>query len=280
MSRTLGQELGKLILEHGMAKNKVGLINYQTLPAQDYVDLISMCPNIELIDTTALFEMIRSSKSDEEIPFALRASEIAKEAQRIFAQAVRPGITEAELVAEVERGVRQRNGERSFFLISSNINIPYPYVPMEREITKKSPLLFSVEVSGPGGYWSQIVRPHFWEKPRGLLEKIYKILLELRLTAREELRPGRIVRDIAQTLRNVIHQNGFDYGIHFGHGLGLDVVEEPLINAENSFVLTKNHFVTIHPHIVNNNIGLWMGDMYFVGENGTEILSPLNDETN
>lgn len=79
-------------------------------------------------------------------------------------------------------------------------------------------------------------------------------------------------------MREEIKKNGFDYGIHFGHGLGLDVVEEPLINTENDMILEKNHFITIHPHLIDKteSAGVWLGDIYFVGEEETEIVSSLH----
>jgi len=277
MSRTLGKEFARLLLEQNLDRKKIGLINLSTLNAQDYIDFVNLCPQAELIDSTGLLERVRSSKSEDEIPFTHRATEMAISAHRIFASNMRPGITEAELVAQVECGVREQGGERSLYLISSDLSIPFPYVPMERKIIKDSPLLFSVEVSGPGGYWSQIVRPYFWEKPKGTMERIYKTLLDIRLQAQDELRPGRAVRDVAKRLRDEIQKNGFSYGIHFGHGLGLDVVEEPLITMESEFILQENHFVTIHPHLLNEDktLGVWLGDMYFVGKEQTKILSPL-----
>jgi Xaa-Pro aminopeptidase len=281
LSRRFGEDFGKRLNELNLSGKKVGLINYRTLTAEDLRDLTGSCGKLSLVDSTDLMEGIRSTKSDEEIPFSKQATHIAETAQQTFFEHMRPGIRETELVARVEESIRCNGGERTFYLISSNTRYLFPYIPREYEIDKDSPLLFSVEVAGPSGYWSQIVRTYFWEKPKGIFERLYKTLLDLRLVAQSELRPGRQVSDVAKTLRDHIHKHGFEYGIHFGHGLGLDVVEEPLINTENDRLLAKDQFVTVHPHLIDNkeSKGVWLGDMYFIGEDKTEILSPLHPDT-
>jgi Xaa-Pro aminopeptidase len=277
MAKSLGEDFGKLLIRLKLHDKKIGVINYRTLTMLDFRELMQVCPRIQLTDSTGMFERIRSVKSEEEINCVKEAINVGVIAHRTFHEEMIPGISEMALIAKVEESIRCCGAERSFYLMTSQISDLFPHVPGSATIGKESPVLFSVEASGPGGYWSQLVRTYFWEKPRGTLEKLHRTLLDLRSIAREELRPGKKVKDVAERLRAEIGKNGFDYGIHFGHGLGLDVVEEPIINTENECILGANHFVAIHPHLIDRkaSLGVWLGDMYFVGEEETEILTPL-----
>ncbi|MBW1800099.1 MAG: aminopeptidase P family protein [Deltaproteobacteria bacterium] len=281
LSKEFGRDLGKKLNALKLADKRVGLITFKTLSAKDLEELRGQCGDLSLIDSTMVMENVRSVKGAEEIVLVKQATHIADTAQRTFFDLMRPGISEMELVAKVEESIRCRGGERSFYLILSDARFVFPYVPGEHKIGRESPVIFSVEVSGPCGYWSQIVRTYFWEKPKGSYARLYKALCELRLLAQTELRPGKRVKEIAAALRESILGHGFEYGVHFGHGLGLDVVEEPLIHTENERVIEKNQFVTIHPHLIDQeeSKGVWLGDMYFIGEDETEILSPLPGET-
>lgn len=191
IAKAYGKDFGNLLIKLNIQDKKIGLINYQTCTAQDFKDLIHLCPRIELGDSTKLLETIRSKKSSEEIECIKRAINIAEIAHQTFYENIVPGISETELIAKVEESTRRNGGERSFYLISTNIKKFFPYVPGNSKVNKDSPLLFSVEVSGPQGYWSQIVRTYFWGKPKGTLERLYRTSLDLRLLAQEELRPRK-----------------------------------------------------------------------------------------
>ena len=105
---------------------------------------------------------------------------------------------------------------------------------------------------------------------------MYKALMEIREAAHMELRPGHRISEVAEKMRTIIHARGFEYGVHFGHGLGLDVVEEPLINTANTRALTPGQIVAIHPHLIHENksLSIWIGDTYLVGEKRVENLTP------
>ena len=110
---------------------------------------------------------------------------------------------------------------------------------------------------------------------------MYNALMEIREAAHMELRPGRKVSDVAEKMRALIQARGFEYGVHFGHGLGLDVVEEPLINTANDRALMPGQIIAIHPHLIleNKSLSIWVGDTYLIGEKKVENLTPYLPHT-
>jgi Xaa-Pro aminopeptidase len=278
LSKEPGQEMGKIIKGMGKEAAAWGIVNYELMPARDYVALRSMCPEIELADVTQAMEDLRGPKSGEELKLILRSAEIVEFSHQLVAREMKRGITEEALVARVEEGLRERGAERTFYLISSAPGGSYPYIPSDHRLDGKTPVLFSTEVSGPGGYWTQMVRTFFWQKPKGVLMDMYKALVEIREAAYTELRPGRRISEVAEKMRAIIHARGFEYGVHFGHALGLDVVEEPLINTANNRILKAGQVIVIHPHLIHEkkSLSIWTGDTYLVQEKKVENLTPYD----
>ena len=277
LSREFGKEMAQLVMKRVKRKKTWGVINLNTMAAKDYIAFKSLCPNVNLIDGTGLLENIRSQKSEQELKFVQQSAELAQISHRTIRREMKRGIREEELVSEVEKVLRGNGAERTFYLISSNPNNIFPYSPGPNALDGKSPILFSTEVSGPEGYWTQMVRTFFWRKPKGILMDMYKALKEIREEAEKELRPGRRISDVAKNLKKLIEERNFNFGVHFGHGLGLDVVEEPLISITNDRLLMPNQVVTIHPHLVleKKSLGIWIGDTYLIRENETKNLTPF-----
>jgi Xaa-Pro aminopeptidase len=275
MARPWGRPCAARINELGLAEARIGLLNPDTCPAPDLDALRELCPGADLVDCQPWFEEVRSQKSREELTVMRWTTQIADQAMRLFRECLQPNVSEREIVAEVEREVRRLGAERTFYLIASQPGLQYPYIPGDGLLTPDAPVLFSIELSGAEGYWSQVVRTFFWDEPGGELERMCRALAELRLLAQQELRPGREIAQVARIFRQTVQRHGLDFGIHFGHGLGLDVVEEPLVNTENHSPLLENQVAVIHPHLVDadRELGVWFGDVYLIGEENTEILS-------
>jgi Xaa-Pro aminopeptidase len=274
--------MGKIIKGMGKRAATWGVVNYELMPTRDYVALRSLCPGIELTDVTQAMEDVRGPKSKEELKLVRTSAEIAQLSQQVLAREMKKGITEEALVAKVEEALREHGAERTFYLISSSLGGFFPYVPSAHRLDGKTPVLFSSEVSGPGGYWTQMVRTLFWQKPRGVLMEMYKALMEIREAAYTELRPGRRISELAEKMRAIIHARGFEFGVHFGHALGLDVVEEPLINTANNRILEAGQVIVIHPHLIHEqkSLSIWTGDTYLVQEKKVENLTPYDPNEN
>lgn len=276
VSKSFGEDLGRHLVALKLQNKEVGVASFRSLSTRDYQGLSRLCPNIDLVDATEFLENIRSVKSAEELRLIEKSAQIAELAQETFLTNLKPGVKERELVAKVEEAVRANGAERTFYLISSNPLSIYPYIPRENRIEKGRPIIFSVELSGPEGYWSQMVRTFFWGRPEGVFERLYMVAEELKLVIQEGLRPGCRVSEVAERLRRIIYERGFESGVHFGHALGLDVTEEPEVSLESQRIFMRNQAITIHPHLIAKEepASIWFGDMYAFRETDTKILTP------
>ena len=277
LSQTFGIDLVANLKAMGLSAGRLGLVNSRIMPAQVYVSLMEGCPEATVVDVTDLLEAVRTVKSDEELVAVRKSAVLAELSFETLAKAFKTGITEQELIAEVDQVLIANGAENIFHLFSSDPASMYPYLPSNRRITGGDIIMMNTEVCGPDGYWVQMVRTCFVGNPGQKAEKMYDTLLKMRSLSLNEVRPHKKASDIARVLRQAIVDSGFDIGVHFGHGLGLDVVERPLISQQDDTVLAPGMVITIHPHLASpvDGVGIWLGDTFLVSDTGVEILTGL-----
>jgi Xaa-Pro aminopeptidase len=104
------------------------------------------------------------------------------------------------------------------------------------------------------------------------------ILIRIGAETPAQLRPGRKVSDVATWVRNEILNAGFDLGVHFGHCLGLDVVERPLVHIAEETSLKPGMVLTVHPQLVakDKTATVWLADTFLVTEGDAEVLTSVD----
>ncbi|WP_316858548.1 aminopeptidase P family protein [uncultured Cohaesibacter sp.] len=129
------------------------------------------------------------------------------------------------------------------------------------------------------GYPSDMTRSGwFGAMPEGY-DDIAKIVEEAVQAALDAAKPGVVAKEIDAAARSVITKAG--YGEHFlhrtGHGLGIDVHENPYMSASSETVLQEGMVFSIEPGIyLAGRFGLRLEDIVIMREDGAEILSDLS----
>jgi Xaa-Pro aminopeptidase len=274
----LEESLSKIIREMGLSKAKLGLINTRIMPAQTYLSLAKDFPEASIIDATSIIEETRMVKSADEQMLVRESSTLADLSFKVLAEVLRPGITECGIIAEVDRRLIQNGAEDIFHLFSSRPGNLFPYAPTNRTIEKGDIVVLNTELSGPGGYWIQMIRTSFVGKPKPDIERMYDVLIEITSMLPAQLKAGRRVGDVAEWVRNETLRAGFETGVNFGHCLGLDVVERPIVHINEEATLKAGMVITVHPQFVSKDKGatVWLGDTYLITEGDAEVLTKIN----
>lgn len=235
-------------------------------------------PRIKLIDTFNLIESMRQIKTQQELEDIRKAISITASAFRFLSGFLKPGISELEIVAELERFIRLQGAKRCAFEIiaASGPNTSYPHAPVsDRTISPREPVLIDIGVE-VNGYKSDLTRVFFLDKIDRLQRKIYKIIQEAQSKAIEAVRPQRQIADVDRAARRHIAKCGYGryFGHSLGHGVGLEVHEEPSIAAKNKSPLKEGMVFTIEPGIyLPGKFGIRLEDMVLVTKKGVEVLS-------
>jgi Xaa-Pro dipeptidase len=273
----LDEALSRNIEEMGLSKARLGLINTRIMPAQTYLTLTRDFPEASIVDATSIIEEARMVKSEAEQALVRTTAGIADLSFRVLAQILRPGITERDAVGEVDRRLVGEGAEDIFHLFTSRPGNLFPYAPSERVIEKGDVVIFNTELSGPGGYWIQMIRTMFVGTPKGHVEAMYDTVIRIASVLPAQLRPGRKVAEVAQWVRNEIIAAGFETGVNFGHCLGLDVVERPVVHLKEETVLKPGMVMTVHPQLVSRSkeATVWYGDTYLITDGDAEVLTKV-----
>lgn len=231
-----------------------------------------------LIPTHSIIEQLRQIKEAQEVEKIREAIGITDEALKYATEYIRPGIEEIELAAELERLIRKKGAAKSSFdiIAASGPNSCYPHhIPTKRKLKQNEPVLIDIGVEYQG-YKSDLTRVYFLGRISVLAQKIYNIVLKAQEEALKSIKPGIAISKIDQAARQYITRAGYgkQFSHNLGHGVGLEVHEEPHISSKETGKLKPGMVFTIEPAIyLPGEFGVRLEDMVLVTDNGCEVLS-------
>jgi Xaa-Pro aminopeptidase len=139
--------------------------------------------------------------------------------------------------------------------------------------------------SKESGYYSDFTRTVLLKKNHEI-EEMLEAVTEAKNTAISKIRDGIVAKEIHYTVCEVLEERGYktirskssEGLIHStGHGVGLEVHEEPKI-FENEDVIKKGMVFTIEPGLYYRKVGgVRVEDTIVVKAKGCEILTKYND---
>jgi Xaa-Pro aminopeptidase len=272
---SLNEALSRNLKNMGFSRRRLGLINDRTMQADTYISLMKSFPEASMVDATSIIEETRMIKSHGEQELVRKSATLADLSFKVLSEILRPGITEREIIAQVDRELIAGGAEDIFHLFSSRPGNLFPFAPSTRAIEKGDIVILNTELSGPGGYWVQMVRTSFVGRPKQSIERMYDTLIEIRSWLADHLRPGIKASEVAKWVRNEIVNNGFEIGVNFGHCLGLDVVERPLVHINDETPLRPGMVITVHPQLVSRDkeATVWLADTYLITEDNAAVLT-------
>ena len=278
---SLSESIIKNIKKIGLENGTIGLINTKIMPAEVFVAIKEKMLKATLVDATYIIEEVRMMKSEAEINLVKKAAKLADKSFEVLAKSVKPGLTEREIIGAIDDVLISNGSEDIFHLFTSKPGAIFPYAASERKIEKGDVVILNTELSGPGGYWVQMVRTSFVGKPKLEIENMYNILIDISKEIKNKLIPGKKAVDIAKWARDQIINAGYETGVNFGHCLGLDVVERPLVRLNEETELQPGMIITVHPQLVNKkkDATVWIGDTYLVTERAAKVLTKVDPNT-
>lgn len=226
---------------------------------------------------------IRIIKSDDEFQKILKAQQIAEEAYFEILNYIKPNVSERLIAIEFEYLMKQKGAERvSFDLITitgQKTSLPHG-VPGDDLISEGD--FFTMDFGAVyDGYHSDTTRTVAVKSASDEMKEIYSIVLNAQLAALEFIKPGVKCNEVDGIARNIINQAGYGkyFGHATGHGVGLEIHENPSVSPKSETVLKSGMVVTDEPGIyLPNRFGVRIEDMLFVTENSCKNFVTLPKE--
>ena len=124
------------------------------------------------------------------------------------------------------------------------------------------------------GYCSDMTRMLFVNYIEDEYKEAYEICLKNNEYAEKEIKDGKNIKSIAQNSNNDLKQNGFVPLHSLGHGVGLDIHEEPAFGIVYDQPLKENMVITVEPGVYKaGQFGIRIEDTLLVTKNGAERLT-------
>ena len=231
-----------------------------------------------LIHTHSIIEKLREVKDEDEIKKIKMAVQITAKALKFIGEFIAPGQKEIEVVAELERFIRYHGSSKGAFdiIVASGPNSCYPHhIPGQRRLKNAEPVLIDIGVDYQG-YKSDLTRVYFLGKITAYAREVYDIVLDAQQRAIKSIKPGVSIGQIDAAARDYIAKKGYasHFGHNLGHGIGLEVHEEPHISPKEPNVLLPGMVFTIEPAIyLTQKFGIRIEDVVLVTEGKGKVLS-------
>jgi Xaa-Pro aminopeptidase len=233
--------------------------------------------DLELLDATEWLDGVKAIKSDAEM-VAVRA--VAALQDEVFARAVErigPGMLESDVRSEVQIQAARLGSDQGVILTASaalgqGAHPRHSYF-QERRLQPGDYMMVLVEVNGRSGYYCELGRIiSLGPAPAQLIDGV-AVSRELQAALLKEIRPGVSAADLAHRHDENLAAIGLRPERRlFAHGQGYDLVERPLIRADETMTIAAGMNFTCHPGKAGPDLFTFVCDNHLVTDTGVERL--------
>jgi Xaa-Pro aminopeptidase len=256
----------------------------QEMTVERHGELAAKAEGVHLVPFGRKIEELRTVKDPSELELLGTACRISCQAIADVFALIRPGVTERQLAASLDRRMTDLGADRPAFdtIVASGPNGAIPHhAPTDRPIRRGD--LVTMDFGALyGGYHADMTRTVAIGEPSGWQREIYDLVAAAQRSGIEAARPGADVGDVDAAARDLIRDGG--HGEHFGHGLGhgvgLEVHEAPAIGYGRTGKLGSRVPVTVEPGVyLPGRGGVRIEDVLVVGADGPGLAQILTTTT-
>ncbi len=285
ISRVPVAALADLLRERGIDAGVIGIEQGNEMassyPIWELSAIADRLPGIRLADASSVLWDLRTIKSLREVDRIRQACAVTASVYRRCLPALRVGMSEAEAARLLAIAHLEEGGDAPWAIVVSS---PHDYdlaskPPGPRRFERGDLLWFDLGCT-VGGYHSDFSRSGVLGRVSARRRQAQDVVNRATAAGVCSIRPGRTVAEIARASDEVLNQSGLTLtdnisrtGGRIGHGLGLDGLELPSINASDATVLRPGMVLTVEPGVATVDGIFHHEQNVLVTEEGCEVLS-------
>jgi Xaa-Pro dipeptidase len=225
-------------------------------------ELQRILPDAQFVAATDLVRELRVVKSEEEIAIMRRAGEITEAAFGDVLKALKHGMTELDVVSEVDYQLRRHGSLGPSFTTSMYNSGPnHPLLFGDRLNTWKRPLTAPVSLlfdfgAVHEGYCYDYGRTVFFGEPDAEAQRVYDLIMASQAAGVAAMKAGEVTcEQVDAAAREVIEAAGYgkEFRHRLGHGIGMDVHEPPFLTKGDTTPIREGMMFTVEPSITQMN---------------------------
>lgn len=273
--------LDSICREKGYAESVIAIED--TMWFNAFEKVFSAFKGARFIKASGIVGELRKYKAADEAEKMREASRLAEKALELVIPKIKAGMKETAVKELLETEMKNQglSGPSFDTIIGSGSNSALPHYTAGEKILQAGD---SIVIDFGGlyqGYCSDMTRTIMIGQATDEYRRVYEAVKGGQLKAIEAVKPGMRACDIDTAARSYITEKGYgDYFIHrTGHGIGMEVHEEPYISNISETVLQPGMVFSIEPGAyLPGKFGVRIEDLVMVTETGVEVLNKFTKE--
>ena len=232
----------------------------------------------QLRETSDSIVNLRAVKDVQEIA-RMKAAQVVTDAA--FAHIVgymRPGMTEREVQIELEDFMRRHGAEGLAFpsIVAAGANGASPHAIPGQTVLEAGQCVVLDLGARAHGYCSDMTRTVFLGQPSQKMRDAYAAIRSANEQVEAALKPGVTGKVMHELAERALADAGFagKMGHSLGHGVGIDIHEQPALSPRNEQPLVPGNVVTVEPGIyLPGEFGMRLEDFGVITPDGFEVFT-------
>jgi Xaa-Pro aminopeptidase len=259
------------IKRHGCAR--IAIAGGGALPHRFMTSIERKLAPTALIDMTEAIDRIKAIKSPEEIAAIRKAALMQDEIFARLLGKVRPGMRDTEITALAQYEGRLLGSEQGLFLgTSAPLGVRSGFADRTlqgRTLKPGEHFTLLIENNGPGGFYTELARTMVFGKATPELLDGFAAMKAAQQHTLSLIRPGASGSAIAAAHDDYMRARGLPPELRlYCHGQGYDLVERPLVRADETMTLEAGMNLAVHPSFETDAMFAVICDNYLVEANG------------
>ena len=262
-----------------MGRFKILGIEDEHMTHARYLDYKKKLKGVRLKPISGMVEEMRMIKDKDEIQIMKKAVKMADLAFEKFIKTIKAGQSEDEMEWNLLQIIRKLGADGFSFspiICFGRDTADVHHLKSPTKLKKGQSILIDFGIKYQG-YMTDMTRVFFTKKPTDVEQKLYSIVLKANQAAIKTIQVGKKLSEIDKAAREIIEKAGYgpNFGHGTGHGVGLEVHEDPKVSEESDTVIQPGMVFTIEPGIYLDKLGgVRIEDMAYVNEKGkVEVLT-------
>lgn len=243
----------------------------EKMPMKYYLYLRRIFDDFDFITIDEILHELRLIKNKEEIENIKEAVKAIEKAYKKCEEEMIENLSENEIVSIISSELLRNNAIPRDILVQAGEHSAIPHwTHSDRRIRKGDVIVIDISATY-NGYFGDLTRTYAFKNADDEFIEIYNIVKEAHDKAIQAIKEGEFANNIDYIARSTIVAKGYgNFFVHrTGHGLGLEVHEEPYISQAYRKRLQRGMVFTIEPGIyLPNKFGVRLESNVAIDENG------------
>ena len=252
-------------------------------PSPDPAAVAPTAAGINFVETEGLCVNLRAVKDASEIARMRAAQAITDAAFAHIVGYMRPGMTERQVQVELEDFMVRHGASGLAFtsIVACGAHGASPHAVSDDTRLEAGQCVVLDFGARAQGYCSDMTRVVFLGEPSAAMRHAYAVLREANETVEAMLLPGVTGAQAHAKAEEILAAGGFagKMGHGLGHGVGIDIHEQPNLSPRNEKPLVAGNVVTVEPGIyLEGEFGMRLEDFGVITERGFQVFTQSSHE--